>query len=182
MCFMELRTSYSAPENECMTSRRWRVRVNSSVHSLEQAQPAPPHLRPWTAMCLSPSTLVLLQEKLFQCLRGPSGLSKLSELAPVHKYIFLNWQKGMGSDFEIATRKNLTGRQLNILKEGSWKIWAYGELGMREGKSKHWERKYCWKAAAAAYLFKVIMVRNREVGLPLCNCTGKLEGKRGGCL
>lgn len=45
---------------------------------------------------------------------------------------------------------------------------------MREGNSKHWERKYLLKTAATAYLYEIIMVQNREQGLPLCSWKGKL--------
>lgn len=45
---------------------------------------------------------------------------------------------------------------------------------MREGNSKHWERKYLGKAAATAYLCEIIMVQNRDQRLPLCSWKGKL--------
>ena len=41
------------------------------------------------------------------------------------------------------------------------------------------ERKYLLKAAATAYLYEIIMVQNRDQGLPLCSWKGK-SGKQKG--
>ena len=49
---------------------------------------------------------------------------------------------------------------------------------MREGNSKHWERKDVLKAAATAYLYEIIMVQNRDQGLPLCSWKGNWGNRR----
>lgn len=49
---------------------------------------------------------------------------------------------------------------------------------MREGNSKHWERKDVLKTAATAYLYEIIMVQNRDQGLPLCSWKGNWGNKR----
>ena len=49
---------------------------------------------------------------------------------------------------------------------------------MREGNSKHWERKDVLKAAATAYLYELIMVQNRDQGLPLCSWKGNWGNRR----
>lgn len=49
---------------------------------------------------------------------------------------------------------------------------------MREGNSKHWEGEDVLKAAATAYLYEIIMVQNREQGLPLCSWKGHRGNRR----
>lgn len=124
---------------------------------------------------------VLLWEKLFQrvCTRGLSGLSKPREwirlISRIHFPERLERDRGW---FWDGHQENLTESQYNILKGASWKFWAYGEVVTREGNSKHWERKYLWKAAATAYLCEIIMAQNKAQGLPVCSWMGSWKNKR----
>lgn len=109
---------------------------------------------------------------------GPIGAKQTKRMNSTHFENTFPWTAGKGQRVILRRPPGKSESQYNILKGASWKFWAYGEVVTREGNSKHWERKYLWKAAATAYLCEIIMAQNKAQGLPVCSWMGSWKNKR----